>query len=213
MSSTADKIILLTGFEAFGGFGSNPTALLAERLAGSRFGDYRVETCVLPVVFGQASHLLAEQLNRWHPAVVVCLGQAAGRSGITPERIAVNIDDADIPDNAGYQPQEQAIVAHGPVAYWSTLPVRKIRDALADLEIPAAISMSAGTYVCNHVFYHLMHLLAGKPAVTGGVIHIPLMDGQATDGRPSLPLAQIEQGIRCVLATIVAELAGKQPVS
>jgi pyroglutamyl-peptidase len=207
MNMTGEKTILLTGFEPFGGFGSNPTALLAEKLEGLQVGNCRVSTCILPVVFGESSRMLAEKLRELAPVAVVCLGQAAGRSGITPERIAVNLDDADIPDNAGHKPVEQTIVEGAPAAYWSGLPVRKMVGAISALGIPVGVSMSAGTYVCNHVFYSLMHQLAGMPDVAGGFIHVPLMTGQVGDERPSLSLDQMEQGIRCALAIIVQELS------
>ena len=210
MNKNRDKIILLSGFEAFGAFSSNPSALLADKFDGLAIGPYRVRSCILPVVFGEASRILEEWINQLHPAVVVCLGQAAGRSGITPERIAVNLDDADIPDNAGNQPVEKAIVPGGPAAYWSGLPVSKIVSALAALDIPASVSMSAGTYVCNHVFYSLMYKLAGMPGVRGGFVHIPLMEGQTTDERPALPLEQMEKGINCVLETTVETLRSCQ---
>ena len=210
MNKNRDKIILLSGFEAFGAFSSNPSALLADKFDGLAIGPYRVRSCILPVVFGEASRILEEWINQLHPAVVVCLGQAAGRSGITPERIAVNLDNADIPDNAGNQPVEKAIVPGGPAAYWSGLPVSKIVSALAALDIPASVSMSAGTYVCNHVFYSLMYKLAGMSGVRGGVVHIPLMEGQTTDERPVLPLEQMEKGINCVLETTVETLRSCQ---
>jgi pyroglutamyl-peptidase len=206
MNPTMNKTILLTGFEPFGGFGSNPTAMLAEMLDDMEVGGYRVSTCTLPVVFGESATMLADRIREVKPAVIVCLGQAAGRPGITPERIAVNLDDADIPDNAGNKPVEQEIVQGGPAAYWSGLPVRKIVRALSALDIPASVSLSAGTYVCNHVFYSLMHELANLPDVAGGFIHVPLMDGQVSDARPAMPLARMEQGIRCALDVIVQEL-------
>ena len=208
MNKNRDKIILLSGFEAFGAFSTNPSALLAEKFDGLAFGSYRVRSCILPVVFGEAPRLLEQKIGEWKPAIVVCLGQAAGRSGITPERIAVNIDDADMADNAGNRPVEKAVVPGGPAAYWSGLPVSKIVNALAALDIPASVSMSAGTYVCNHVFYSLMHKLAGMPGVKGGFVHIPLMEGQSPDDKPALSLHQMEQAVRCVLQTSVEELEG-----
>ena len=131
---------------------------------------------------------LKREIRRLDPALVVCLGQAGGRTGITPERIAINVDDARIPDNAGRQPVDRPIVRRGPAAYWSTLPIKAIVAALQARGIPAAVSQTAGTFVCNHVFYGLMHALRRRRGVRGGFVHLPWLPEQAGAGQPSLPL-------------------------
>jgi pyroglutamyl-peptidase len=132
--------------------------------------------------------VLDREIRRLDPALVICLGQAGGRAEITPERIAINVDDARIPDNAGRQPVDRPIVQRGPAAYWSKLPIKAIVTALRARDIPAAVSQTAGTFVCNHVFYGLMHALRRRRGVRGGFVHLPWLPDQAGAGQPSLPL-------------------------
>lgn len=188
-------VILITGFEPFGGVAVNPSALVAQRLHGRRIDDCRVSGLVLPCVFGGALRRLKEALLQENPRLVICLGLAEERAAIMPERIAINVMDARIPDNAGRQPVDVPVVEKGPPAYWSTLPVKAIVEALAAKGIPAAVSQSAGTYVCNQVFYGLMHALRRRPGMRGGFIHLPLLPEQAADGRPGLPLDSMTEAI------------------
>lgn len=198
MKTAAGKI-LLTGFEPFGGDSVNPTAEIVGRLHGTRIGGHEVVGVVLPCVFGDAVVRLKTALRRNSPQLVICLGQAGGRAEITPERVAINVDDARIPDNAGRQPVDVPVVRGGPTAYWSTLPVKAIVAALRKQAIPAAVSQTAGTFVCNHVFYALMHALRRRRAVRAGFIHVPWLP---TQGKPAMSLATLTQAI--VLAAEVA---------
>ena len=196
------KTVLLTGFEPFEGEKVNPSWLAVRRLQGRRIRGHRVVARRLPTEFGRSLAALRRHLARFQPAVVICVGQAGGRAEVTPERLAVNLDAAHIPDNAGRQPMESPVVPGGPAAYWSTLPVTKIVEALRKRGIPAAVSMSAGTFVCNHVFYGLMHELAQgenlpRRGARGGFIHVPFMPAQAAGHRaqPSLPLEILVEAI------------------
>jgi pyroglutamyl-peptidase len=189
------KIVLLTGFEPFAGEAINPSAEIARQLHGVEIAGHRVVGALLPCVFGAASLELKKQIRATKPALVVCVGQAGGRTEITPERVAINIDDARIPDNAGRQPIDRSIVRGGPAAYWSTLPIKAIVAELRKREIPAAVSQTAGTFVCNHVFYGLMHALRRQKGVRGGFIHVPFLPEQAKAGQPSLPLGTMTNAI------------------
>ena len=131
---------------------------------------------------------------------MLAVGQAVGRAVISLERVAINIDDARIPDNAGRQPVDEAVVPGGPAAYFSTLPVKACLQALTDAQIPAEVSQTAGTFVCNHVFYSLMHELARHPAIRGGFIHVPKSPEQAGNG-PSMEIADMARGLEIVART------------
>ncbi|MBA4175074.1 MAG: pyroglutamyl-peptidase I [Leptothrix sp. (in: Bacteria)] len=198
--------ILLTGFDAFGGEVINPSWLVAQALHGEVIGDATVVAQRLPCVFGQASSELQAAVAAQRPLLVLALGQAAGRAELTPERVAINVDDARIADNAGAQPLDCAIVARGPAAYFSTLPVKAMVAAMRQAGVPAAVSQTAGTFVCNHVFYGLMHMLRRRRTVRGGFMHLPLLPEQAAGkpGQPSLPLAQQVAGVRVALAAACA---------
>lgn len=196
-------VILLTGFEPFGGDEFNPSGEVARQLHGATIRGHRVESALLPCVFGAASGELRAQLRRVRPSLVVALGLAGGRDAVTPERVAINVDDARIADNAGRQPVDRAIVRGGPAAYWSTLPVKAIVAALRQREIPAAVSQTAGTFVCNHVFYMLMHELRRSRSVRGGFIHIPYATGHAPAGQPALPLGVLTDAVALALETAI----------
>jgi pyroglutamyl-peptidase len=194
------KTILLTGFEPFGGDALNPSEEIARQLNGTVIARHSVAGALLPCVFGAALKELKHQIKLHEPVLVVCTGQAGGRAEITPERVAINIDDARMPDNAGQQPIDKPVVKGGPAAYWSTLPIKAIVQALRKRGIPSAVSQTAGTFVCNHVFYGLMHELQSWPGVRGGFIHLPYLPEQAT-GKPSLPFEQMSMGIRLAIET------------
>jgi pyroglutamyl-peptidase len=167
------KQVLITGFEAFGGAPTNPSADLAVRLDGARLHGRVGVGAILPVAFGGAGQALRSSIRKYDPELVVCLGLAAGRSQLSLERVAVNIDDARIPDNAGNQPVDAPIRRSGPAAYFSSLPIKAMHRALARHDWPVEVSNTAGTYVCNHVFYCLMHALRRRPRVRGGFVHVP----------------------------------------
>jgi pyroglutamyl-peptidase len=198
------KNVLVTGFEPFGGDTLNPSALAVQALNGRMVAGRRVTGIVLPCVFGKSLAVLKQEILRTLPELVICTGEAGGRGEITLERVAINIEDADIPDNAGNQPVDHPVVRGGPAAYWSTLPVKAIVAALREADLPAATSQSAGTFVCNHVFYGLMRTLARKRTVRGGFIHVPYLPEQArlaAAGSPSLPLDEIIRGLEIAIKT------------
>jgi len=195
------KTILITGFEPFGGESRNPSQEIAQALDGRMFGKAKVVGAVLPCVFGDSIQELKRLLKQCKPALVLCLGQAGGRAEITPERVAINVDDARIPDNAGALPVDRPVVRGGPAAYWSTLPIKAIVSALRRQGLPAAVSQTAGTFVCNHVFYGLMHALSrGEGGVRGGFIHVPFLPEQAKDGQPSIELEDMVAAIEIAAA-------------
>ena len=166
--------ILLTGFEPFGGDAVNPSQAVAVALHGELIGGARVHALVLPCVFGEAVSALEMALRR-RPVLVLALGLAASRDEVSIERVAINVDDARIADNVGAQPIDEPVIAGAPAAYFSTLPVKAIVAALRNAGLPAAVSQTAGTYVCNHVFFALMHRLRRRAAVRAGFIHLPAL--------------------------------------
>lgn len=197
---TSPTTVLVTGFDPFGGASRNPSIEAALALHGLDLAGHRVQALELPTRFGTAWDTLHAALIRQRPALVVCVGQAGGRSGLHIERVAINLDDATLPDNAGQQPLAQPVVPGGPAAYFSSLPVRTLVTALQDVGLPAEVSNSAGTFVCNHVFYRLMHALATEPALSstqGGFVHVPWLPEQ---GEPCMALQDVVRGLQCVLA-------------
>jgi pyroglutamyl-peptidase len=204
MARTVTPSVLLTGFEPFGGQRVNPSELAVRALDGWSLASRRVTSVVLPCVFGDATVALTRALRAVKPELVVCVGEAGGRGDITVERVAINVDDARLADNAGAQPIDRAIATRGPVGYWSTLPIKAIVAALRAEGIPASVSQSAGTFVCNHVFYALMRALASRPGVRGGFIHVPFVPEQvasAAPGAPSASLDTIVSGLRIAITT------------
>jgi pyroglutamyl-peptidase len=194
---------LLTGFDPFGGDALNPSWLLAERLAGQVIAGHPVVAEQLSTVFADAPARLRAALIRHRPVLAVALGLAAGRAAISLERVAINLIDARIPDNAGAQPVDAPVSAHGPAAYFSTLPIKAMRAAMLAADAPAEISQTAGTFVCNQVFYALMQALAGDAglaATRGGFIHRPLLPAQ---GWPSVPLDVMARGLRAGLTAAI----------
>ncbi|WP_454252543.1 pyroglutamyl-peptidase I [Pseudomonas sp. Marseille-Q7302] len=192
--------LLLTGFAPFGGEDLNPSWEAVRRLDGERLGDLTVVAAQLPTEFGTALKMLDDLLDHHRPTLVVAVGQAGGRAELSLERIAINVDDARIPDNAGRQLIDEPVVAGGPAAYFSTLPIKAMVHALRAAGIPAAVSQTAGTFVCNHVFYGLQHRLQGT-GVRGGFIHIPYLPAQAAaqPGAPSMALETLVAGLRLAL--------------
>ncbi len=200
-------MILLTGFEPFGGETVNPSWEAAERAAGLLVSSGGSAVAVqLPCVFGASIKVLAEAVRTHQPDVVLCVGQAGGRSEVSLERVAINVDDARIPDNAGNQPIDDPVVAGAPAAYFSTLPLKRGLAALSDAGLPASVSQSAGTYVCNHVFYGLMHLLAEHDGGTrGGFIHVPFsLEQAAAHNAPGLPIEQMTAALVIIARTSAA---------
>ena len=196
------KKILLTGFEPFHKATSNPTADIVNYLETQ--GIAGVSTAILPVEFGTCWKTLRDLIDRERPDFVIALGQAEGRSQITPERIAINLDDARIPDNAGNQPKNRAIVDGGPDGLFTTLPVDQIVDLLNDAGICASNSLSAGTFVCNHLFYSLQHYCQNLE-IKSGFIHVPLMESQTAEfpGLPTMKLEDMVQGIHLIIRDLL----------
>ncbi|MEF7614060.1 pyroglutamyl-peptidase I [Aquincola sp. MAHUQ-54] len=189
--------LLLTGFEPFDADCVNPSAAVAEALHGQAVAGVRVVGVQLPCTFGGSLAVLGEAIDRHRPVLVLALGQAAARSELSIERVAINVDDARIPDNDGVQPIDQPIVPDGPAAYFSTLPIKAMAAGLRAAGFPASVSQTAGTFVCNHVFYGLQHTLAGR-GIRSGFMHLPLLDEQAArhPGAPTWPLAAMVAGVR-----------------
>ncbi|MDO5081922.1 pyroglutamyl-peptidase I [Arachnia propionica] len=189
--TTVDPSVLITGFEPFGGGSTNPSGQLVERLADTHPGE------VLPVEFAGLRERLGVLLDRWRPGHVVCLGLSAQASGITFERVALNLMDASIPDNAGEQPVDVPVVDGGDAALWATLPVKSMLDATRAAGVPGELSLSAGAYVCNALLYTVLDIAAGQPTATRprcGFIHLP----------PTgiLDLDTQERGLRAALNTL-----------
>jgi len=191
---------LVTGFEPFGGEKIN-ASLEAVRRLPARVGALEIETATLPTSFARAHAALEAAIARTRPDIVLCVGQAADRAALCVERVAVNLCDAGAADNDGALPIDAPVVAGGPAAYLATLPVRAAVAALRAEHLPAQISMSAGTFVCNHVFYGLMHIAAARGnSFHGGFLHVPRLPQQAPDGTtPQMALDDIVRGIRIVL--------------
>ena len=202
MKRSTAPVVLITGFEPFGGETVNPSWEAVRVLQGVRIAGHRVETRCLPVVFGEALTCLGKAIADSKPVLVICVGQAGGRGQISLERIAINVDDARLPDNAGQCPVDAAVVTGGPAAYFSTLPIKRLLVDLQRAGIPAEISQTAGTYVCNHVFYGLMHRLTKSRGVRGGFVHIPYSPEQATQHpeAPSLPVATVTAALRIIVS-------------
>jgi pyroglutamyl-peptidase len=190
--------MLITGFTPFGGSRENPTETILQRLPPSLPG-MEIHTLLLPVVFKTAGEKALKEAMRLDADAVLSLGLAAGRTAVTPERTAVNCMDARIPDNAGNLPRDQAILADGPAALFSTLPIRKMEVALTEQGISAAVSESAGCYVCNDVFYRILAGFGIRPGKRSGFLHIPWAEGQGT---PCLPMNTLVKAVEICLTVI-----------
>ena len=190
--------VLLTGFEPFGKALSNPSGEIIKQITGDN-----IVTAILPVAYAQSAERLLALIAEHNPDVVISLGQAEGRTQITPERVAINLDDARLADNQGVMRNDVKILEDGPDAYFSTLPIKEIVDAIQAKGIPAAVSLSAGAFLCNHVFYVAQNKFAGT-SVRSGFVHVPLMDSQASEfpGLPTMPLNQMVTAIQTMLEVI-----------
>jgi len=190
-------VILLTGFEPFGGYKHNPSAEVAEALHRRTVGDVAIYGAILPVHHARAAALVNQLVRDVAPRAIVHLGLAGGRARLALERVAVNVMDFEIADNAGYRAAGEPCVAGGPAAYFSTLPLEAIQEALGAQGVPAYLSSSAGTYLCNQTFYTTRHLLESRGLRTpAGFIHLP----------PALPLAMLVRGVTLAIeATLTPE--------
>jgi pyroglutamyl-peptidase len=197
----ASPIILLTGFAPFAGEALNPSWQSVRALDGETIEGHRVVAAELPTEFEASLHALHKMLRATKPPIAIAVGLAGGRNGMSLERVAINIDDARIPDNAGAQPIDQPVVRSGPAAYFSSLPIKSALAALREAGIDAHISQTAGTYVCNHVFYALMHATRGS-ATRAGFVHVPYLPEQAQrHDTPGMPLDRIIEGLRIIART------------
>ncbi|MCZ6944878.1 pyroglutamyl-peptidase I, partial [Bacillus mycoides] len=186
------KTVLVTGFDPFGGESINPAWEVAKSLHEKTIGEYKIISKQVPTVFHKSIRVLKEYIEELSPEMIICIGQAGGRPDITIERVAINVDDARIADNEGNKPVDVQIVEEGPIAYWSTLPMKAIVKKLREEGIPASVSQTAGTFVCNHLFYGLMHELEKHDKkIKGGFVHIPFLPEQASNypGQPSMSLS------------------------
>jgi len=199
---------LVTGFEPFGGDRINPSFEALQRLP-ARLGALEIATRALPVVYGAALSALRAAIADAGPDIVLSVGLAGGRCELSLERVAINIDDARIPDNAGNQPIDRPVVAGAPAAYFATLPIKAAVAALREAGVPAAVSNSAGTFLCNHIFYGLMREAAvSGNRFRGGFLHVPYLPSQAArlPGAPSMALEQIVEGIEIILQVTAARI-------
>jgi pyroglutamyl-peptidase len=191
--------VLLTGFEPFGAATSNPSGEIVKQISGDN-----IVTAILPVAYTQSADRLLALIAEHNPDVVICLGQAEGRTAITPEKVAINLDDARLADNEGVLRSDVKILDKGPDAYFSTLPVKEMVDAIKAQGIPASVSLSAGAFLCNHVFYVAQNKFAGTN-VRSGFVHVPLMDSQAPEfpGLPTMPLDHMVTAVKAILNTVI----------
>lgn len=198
--------ILLTGFDPFGGESINPSWEAAHALHDGRIGGHRISALQLPTEFAGSLRALKAAMRELTPAIVLGVGQAGGRQQLSIERVAINVQDARIPDNAGAQPVDEPVIAGAPAADFSTLPIKAMLTALQAHGLPAEISNSAGTYVCNHIAYAMLHLAGKRRGVRAGFIHIPYLPAQAArrHGAASMALADVVQGLEIALRTAIA---------
>ena len=201
-ATAGTKVALLTGFDPFGGDTVNPSWEAVRRLRGERIAGHRVAVAKLPTAFERCGPVLQRAIARHKPSLVLCVGLAAGRSAISLERVALNLVDARIPDNDAKQPVDVPVIAGAPSAYFTRLPVKAIVQSLRKRGIPAEVSLSAGSFVCNAVAFHLAHHIALRaPALRGGFVHVPSLPGLAagSPGVPSMALDAIVDALReCV---------------
>jgi len=197
--------ILLTGFDPFGGESINPSWEAVRALHGKRIGGHLVVARQLPTEFAASLRLLKAAEREVRPAILLGVGQAGGRQQLSLERVAINVQDARIPDNAGAQPIDEPVIADGPAAYFSTLPIKAMLAALHAAGLPAEISQSAGTYVCNHIAYAMLHLASKRRGVRAGFIHIPYLPVQAARlrGVASMAQADVERALKIALRAAV----------
>lgn len=196
-SGAREGIVLVTGFEPFGGERVNPSWEICTALPKSIAG-LRVETCRVPVEFRRAIEVVGAAIGKHRPELVVCIGQAGGRSHLSVERVAINVDDARAPDNGGARPVDEPIAPDGPPAYFATLPIKAMTAAMRAAGIPAEVSNSAGTYVCNHLMYGVLHFLArARSPARAGFIHVPFAEAQVLDkaGVAAMSVSSMVRGI------------------
>ncbi|EGU31636.1 pyroglutamyl-peptidase I [Vibrio scophthalmi] len=192
------KKVLITGFEPFGGAAINPALEAVKKLQNATLNGGEIVICDVPVTRYEAVDTVIAAIEKYQPDYVITVGQAGGRAAITPERVAINVDDFRIPDNGGNQPIDEPVVVDGPDAYFTTLPIKAITRTLQENGIPCQVSNTAGTFVCNHLFYGVQHYLRDKE-IGHGFVHIPLLPEQDTLGnQATMSLDVIAEGLRLV---------------
>lgn len=194
------KHLLITGFDPFGGESVNPAWEAVRRLPDT-VGDYRLTGIRIPTRFALAAQTVLDAAETDRPDVILCVGQAGGRSAITPERIAINLADARIPDNGGAQPAEQPIDPDGPDGIFATVPVSAMAEAIRAAGIPGQVSLSAGAFVCNDTLYRLLRHYEGTDTRVG-FIHVPYLPEQAKEGVPSMTLERIVAGLTAAIGAL-----------
>ena len=197
------KKLLLTAFTPFDGEKINP-ALEAVKLVKDRIGNLLIVKLEVPTVFGKSIDTVREAIEREKPDFVLSIGQAGGRAEITPERVAINLNDARIPDNEGNQPIDEPVFPDGENAYFSTLPVKAMVEAIRKEGLPSSLSNSAGTYVCNHLMYGILYYLDKRPGMKAGFIHVPYIPEQTKNKKemPALELSEIVRGLEAAITAI-----------
>ena len=197
--------ILITGFDPFGGENINPALEAVKKLPDTILGQEIIKI-EIPTVFRKSLEKIEENIENHNPDVVISVGQAGGRFGVTPERVAINMDDARIKDNEGNQPIDISIYEDGEAAYFSNLPIKAMVKEMTDNGIPASVSNSAGTFVCNHVMYGILYLVDKKyPNIRGGFIHVPYIPSQVTTkpNTPSMSIDDIAKGLELSIKAII----------
>lgn len=193
------KKLLITGFEPFGGEKINPS-WEAVKLLPEKIGDFEIIKAEIPVVFEKAAETVLAKAEELKPNAIICVGQAGGRTGVTPEMVAINLRFASIPDNEGNQPKDVPCISDGENAYFATLPVRKMVEAVSEASIPCSVSYSAGTYVCNDLIYHVLHSYKGTET-KACFIHVPFIPEQTND-KPSMELETIAKALEIAIEAI-----------
>ena len=194
------KKLLITGFDPFGGENINPSWEAVKELP-DHIGDWQITKMEIPTVFGAAADQVIAAAEGLQPNAILCIGQAGGRAAVTPEVVAINLQEARIPDNLGNQPMNIPVVKGGPAAYFATVPVREMVQAIQAANIPAALSYSAGTFVCNDLLYRLLHHFDGT-ATQAGFIHVPYLPQQAKENQPSLPQEKIVEALQLAISVL-----------
>ncbi len=191
------KKLLITGFDPFGGESINPSWEAVKGLPET-VGEWELTKLQVPTVFGKAGKTLLAAAAVLQPDAILCVGQAGGRAAITPELVAINLRFGRIADNAGVSPMDDPVAADGPAAYFSTLPVRAMAQAVADVGLPGQVSYSAGAFVCNDLLYTVLHHYAGT-VVRAAFVHVPFLPQQAVEGVPGMSLDDIQKGLQAAI--------------
>jgi pyroglutamyl-peptidase len=199
-----ERRVLISGFEPFGGSILNSSQLVVEAISKESFTGLELFTVILPVDFGKAADVLLSKVKEIDPEIIIAFGQAEGRKALTPEKIAINLDSARIPDNAGELRVNKVIIEKGADGYFSTLPIEKMVKAVKECGLESEVSLSAGAFLCNHIFYHLQHKLL-ESGVKSGFVHLPLVNEQIAQypNQPSWALNDLIQGVKAaILSTL-----------